>query len=159
MRRDVDPRIISLFRGETRVLTLAALSNAGGPLTGYRVTKLTGAQPTKVYEELRQLASSGIIKEATTERGRRGWEISDPDLQSFFKRRVRVFSAEAWTRAVDERVRRRKAIPDPLLDLSRYRANPGAVPNRKEFERSPGKDRILAAAGLRPSRRHNLRRL
>ncbi len=160
MSANVDPGIVSLFGGETRVLTLAALSNSTSPLTGYRVTKLTGVQPTKVYEEIRRLANSGIVTKQVTENGRTGWVVSDPYLRSFFRERVRLLSAEGWKRELEARVRQQKPIPLEVLnlDLSRYKANPSGVPNRKEFERPALKDQILAAAGLQVSRHGKLRR-
>ncbi|MFZ1022525.1 MAG: hypothetical protein WAN87_00110 [Thermoplasmata archaeon] len=162
MRTDIDPGIVALFGGETRVLTLAALANSERPLTGYRVTKLTGLQPTKVYDELRRLASAEVVRAWPVDNGRANkvWTISDPDLRAFVRKRVRLVSAAEWAREVDERVRRRKPIAsgDLGIDLSRYRANPSAVPNRREFERPASKDRALASAGLRVSRRKNLRR-
>ena len=153
----VDPGIVTLFGGETKVLTLAALSSASQPLTGYRVTKLTKAQPTKVYDEIRRLAKAGFLTERLTPGGRQGWIVSDPDLRSLFRRRVRLLWNEDWSKTLDEAPKLKRSGSDrvPKLDVTRYRPNRSSVPNPKEFVRPLSKDGALASAGLRTSRRWN----
>jgi hypothetical protein len=157
MSVDVDPGILTLFGGETKVLTLAALSSASQPLTGYRVTKLTKAQPTKVYAEIRRLANAGFLTERPTLGGRRGWIVSDPDLRSLFRRRVRLLWNEDLSKTLDEAPKLKGSDSDRVLklDVTRYRPNRGSIPNPKEFVRPLSKDAALAAAGLRTTRRGN----
>jgi len=159
MAVDVDPGIVTLFGGETKVLTLAALSSASQPLTGYRVTKLTKAQPTKVYDEIRRLAKAGFISERQTSAGRRGWIVSDPDLRSLFRRRVRLLWNEDWSKTLDQKPKLRKSDLDRVLslDVTQYRPNRSAIPNPEEFARPAAKDSALASAGLKTSRRRNRR--
>lgn len=155
MSREVDPAVVTLFGGETRVLTLAALSSSPQPITGYRVTKLTEVQPIKVYEELRKLATAGFVVGQQTRPGRVTWKLVDPDLKRFFNRRVRinwpVLGTDArkgdgpeW-RAVRAKVR--------SLNTAQYQSRPLSIPNREEFVRAPGKDAILASVGLKMARR------
>jgi hypothetical protein len=44
MLEDIDPGMVALFGSRNRTLVLAALANASGPLSGYRVAKLFGGQ-------------------------------------------------------------------------------------------------------------------
>ena len=153
MMARVDPGVVALFGSETRAATLGALANAGQPLTAYRIAQMTRAQVIKTVTELRRLKKAGFVVEALTNRGRTGWVISDPSLQDFLRQRVRIVWSTDWDREVGKRVRGRRASPKTQIDLSRFVPNPEAIPNPEEFTRSPEKDRILARAGLRVSRR------
>jgi hypothetical protein len=159
MMADVDPGMVSLFGGETRVRTLAALSSSSQPLTGYRVTRLTGVQPTKVYEELRRLAKTGVVAEQATLNGRMGWIVTDPDVRSLFRRRVRIFWEVDRQTELANRVRNRDSPEQALASFSLmgYRRSPNTVPNQSEFVRPAAKDISLASAGLRVSRRRGRR--
>lgn len=153
MDEEIDPGIIALFGGATRVLTLAVLSSTTQPLTGYRVVKLTGAQPIKVYNEIKRLAGSGLVARARLPDGRFGWSLTDPDIRGFFRRRVRLNWPSPGVGEVmgsNRNVRRRQIRG---LDVSSYRPNARKVPNRVEFSRPPEKDEALASVGLRTSRR------
>lgn len=152
MSIELDPRMASLFGSRTRALTLGTLASAGGPLTAYRIARITGTQVIKAITELRRLERAGFVEK---QRGRaRGtvWVISDSRLRDFLRQRIRIVWSEDWDRSVDERIRRRSRSVLPSIDLSRFVPNPTAIPNPKEFVRSPAKDRVLAAAGLRTTR-------
>jgi hypothetical protein len=154
----VDPGIVSLFGGRLRAATLGALANARLPLTAYRVSMITSSQVIKVITELRRLERSGLVVRSTT--GGRGasWSLSDPGLRDFLRRRVRIVWWGDWDREVARRVRRSALGAPTRIDLSRYRREPGALPNRREFRRSPKKDALLVKAGLSGSRRAAPRR-
>jgi hypothetical protein len=149
----VDPGVVALFGSETRAATLGALANAGQPLSAYRLAKITGSQVIKTTTELRRLEGAGFVSRAVTPRGRPGWVIPDGPLRDLLRRRVRILWSADWDRQVAGRIRRRTATPRLRIDLSRFPANPKGVPNRAEFIRAVGKDRALARAGLRTSRR------
>jgi hypothetical protein len=150
---NVDPGVTALFGSETRAATLGALANEGQPLTAYRIAKMTGGQVIKAITELRRLERAGIVTQAVTERGRVGWVLPDGSLKDFLRQRIRIVWASDWDREVIERVRRRRNSSKLRIDLSRFPPAPGAIPNPEEFLRRPEKDRILARAGLRVSRR------
>jgi len=154
----IDPSVVALFGSQTRAATLGALANAGQPLTAYRVAKVTGTQVIKVITELRRLEQAGVVATAPTDRGRTGWVLSDRSLQDFLQRRVRIVWAADFGREIDRRIARRTSPRRLRIDLSRFVPSPESVPNREEFTRSPEKDRILARAGLRTSRRNSASR-
>jgi hypothetical protein len=149
----VDPGVVALFGSETRAATLGVLANAGQSLSAYRIAKISGSQLIKTTTELRRLESAGFVSRAPTPRGRPGWIISDGPLRELLCRRVRIVWLADWDRQVTERTRMRTALPRLRIDLSKFPPNPRSVPNRPEFERPSGKDRALARAGLRTSRR------
>jgi hypothetical protein len=158
MPTKIDPGVVALFGSQTRAATLGALANAGQPLTAYRLAKMTGTQVIKAITELRRLEKAGVVAMAPTDRGRPGWILSDRSLEDFFRRRVRIVWSTDFDREVDRRIARRLSSRRVRIDLSRFVPSPATVPNQAEFTRSPEKDRILARAGLRASRRGSPRR-
>jgi len=122
-------------------------------LTAYRIAKMTGGQVIKTITELRRLERAGIVARAETGRGRVGWVLPDGSLKDFLRQRVRIVWAPDWDRAVVERIGRRGNTPKLRIDLSRFPPSPEGIPNLEEFVRRPEKDRALARAGLRVSRR------
>jgi hypothetical protein len=153
MPSKVDPGVVSLFGSETRAATLGALANAGEPLTAYRIAKMTGTQVIKAITELRRLEKAEVVDRTPTERGRTGWILSDRSLRDFLRRRVRIVWSADWNREAEKRIARRTSSRGPRVDLAQFVPNPESVPNQGEFTRSPEKDRLLAKAGLRTSRR------
>jgi hypothetical protein len=153
MLSKIDPGVVALFGSETRAATLGALANSGQPLTAYRVAKMTGTQVIKAITELRRLEKAGVVDRAPTVRGRTGWVLSDRSLQDFLRRRVRIVWSADWDREVGRRIARRTYSRRVRVDLSQFVPTPESVPNQAEFTRSPAKDRLLARAGLRTSRR------
>jgi hypothetical protein len=158
MEASIDPGVISLFGSRLRAATLGALANSRQPLTAYRVAIVTGSQVIKVITELRRLEQSGFVERSETGARGAGWSLPDPDLRDFLRRRVRLVWWDDWNEQVAFRVRRSASVPRTRVDLSRFRPEPHAVPNRREFLRRPGKDRLLAKAGLPVSRRTAARR-
>lgn len=84
------PELLALFGSATRVRTLATLAHASGPLTGYRIARLSGLSPTKTYAELHRLQRANIVLMRPTSTGRRGWQLADPDVGAFIRRRARL---------------------------------------------------------------------
>jgi hypothetical protein len=80
MLSDVDPGMVALFGSQNRALVLAALANASGPLSGYRVAMIFGGQKIKVNAELDRLAQAEIVSKRRMMNGRPGWTLEDPDL-------------------------------------------------------------------------------
>jgi hypothetical protein len=158
MEADIDPGVASLFGGRLRAVTLGALASAQTPLTAYRIAKITGSQVIKVITELRRLEATGVLDRVSRAGSAPGWTLTDPALRDFFRRRVRIVWWRDWDREVSRRVLRSASLPRTPIDLSRFRPNPRAVPNREEFVRPPEKDRELARAGLPISRRTGRRR-
>lgn len=154
----IDPDIVELFGGRTRASVLGILANAGRPLTAYRVSRIAGAQLTKVGAELRRLERAAIARQVPPSEGGPGWIMIEPSLREMLRRRVRIVWLPDWDAQVGRRALRTRSGPRPRIDLNRYRPDPSAVPNRREFVRPPEKDRVLVAVGLPPSRSRRRRR-
>lgn len=152
-----------LFGGSDRTAMLAALANSSEPLTGYRVARISGVQPIKVYNELRQLARIGVVTECSLELGKKGWQMTDPDLRNFLRRRVRLFWSQSFLRDRRKDASRAEAInkqwaEQPPIDLEKY-IRPEWIPQFPEdYERPPEKDQVLARLGLRTSNRKRPKR-
>jgi hypothetical protein len=139
MAGDTDPRLIAFCGSETRVLTLGVLANSKGPMTGYRVAKVAGVQPIKVYRELDRAVESGLV-----ERSSRGYQLVDPDLIRLLQKRFRVTWSGSWfadEKAREARARRAGLTTDNWFDPSRYRRNPSVAKHfATEIERPSEKD-------------------
>jgi len=134
----LDKGLVALFGSETRVSVLAVLAGASRPFTGYRVAKISGVQPIKVYSELRRLRDAGFVREVPS-----GWELSDPQVRRLVGDRVRIVWSEDWETGETERGRRAEKVVTesrPWFDTSRYAPNPAvAARYAKEIERPPEK--------------------
>lgn len=166
MLEDVDVGMVALFGSQNRALVLAALANASGPLSGYRVAKIFGGQKIKVNAELNRLAEAGIVTRRKAASGKLGWTLEDPDLRSLLRKRIRICFAPDWDRgrpgsgeAVDLLLSEIEAsLPDPKVNLEFYRprnweASPAVRATLREKVRSPEKDAILRKYGARTSYR------
>lgn len=152
----VDQGLALLFGSETRVRTLAPLAGSNTPLTAYRIAEVAELPRTKVYEELARLKSTGWVVGVTGAAGQTLWRLTDPDVRSLLRRRMRIYFAsdlvrEASLRSIDARKviarSRRMGLPAGVLQ-------PGFTPrNAKDYRRPPQKDALLARLGLRTSRR------
>ncbi len=149
----IDPAVVTLLGSRTRAATLGALANASSALTAYRLARITGLQPIKVSAELRRLRDAGFLAATATEQGRVAWTLTDDSLRSFLRPRVRLVWLDDLNATIAANIRKRATQPKLNIDLRQFKPNPSSVPNRKEFLRSPWKDRTLAALGLRISRR------
>lgn len=153
----VNPILTNLLGGSARTAMLAALANSSEPLTGYRIAQISRVQPIKVYAELRRLAQIGIVSECTLESGKNGWQMVDPDLRNFLRRRVRLFWVDTFLRdrekSLDPTILRKRLAKLPPVDLKKY-AESGWRPRYPEdYERPPEKDKVLRMLGLPTSRR------
>ena len=152
MEAIVDPVLIAFCGSETRVLTLGILANSNVPLTGYRVSKITGLQPIKVYRELDRAANSGLVEKST-----RGYRLVDTDLRALLQKRIRVSWSGSWfadAGARLERANKLRTVPLGWFDAKRYRANASvALRYAKEFERPPEKDDLSGRQGVGTSRK------
>ena len=153
MKPAIDPGMAALFGGASRAAILGVLANSRVPLTAYRISRLTGAQLTKVSRELLRLERTGLLARSASDRNRPEWALTDPSLRDLLRRRIRIVSAQDWSAEVEARARRARAGPRVRVDLSRFRPTPALVPNPREFLRPRAKDRILVKMGLRPGRR------
>jgi len=160
MRFTLDPGVAALFGSESRALILAPLANAFDPMTAYRIAAVAQLQRTKVYSELRRLEKAGIVRSSSVADGPTVWTLTDPDLRAFLRRRVRFWSWADWQRRRSRTSGPRRPRNDwaEKFDSSKYRPNPSAVPNPREFRRPREKDRILAELGLPRSRRGRVSR-
>jgi DNA-binding transcriptional ArsR family regulator len=142
--------LLTVVGSVTRAYTLAVLSGTRLPITAYRIAKLAGLSAPNVYVELRRLASAGVV-----ERRAGGWLLTDERARAFCEGRgplfERVLSLEAkgrWGRENRGRLSRLRSEP-----LPRGVAWTGPEPRiMRQFSRSPTKNRLLRAAGLRVSR-------
>lgn len=159
-----------LFGGQGRALVLGVLASANGPLSGYRVAKLTGGQKIKVSAELKRLAEVGIVRQGRNAEGRTVWDLVDPDLRQLLRRRIRISFDQDWDKgrpgsgeAVDRLLREiEESLPDANRNPRFYRPK-GWKPNA-EFREAIGKmvrpaekDRILRKYGARTSYREGKR--
>jgi DNA-binding transcriptional ArsR family regulator len=152
----VDRGLARLFGSETRVRTLAPLASSAAPLTAYRIAEVSEVPRTKVYEELARLRSTGWVTGITGPAGQTLWRLTDPDIRSLLRRRMRIYFAndlvrEARVRSIMARKAiarsRRTGAPAGLFQ-------PGFTPkNARDYQRPPQKDALLRRLGLRTSRR------
>jgi hypothetical protein len=101
MRADIDPGLTALFGSRARLLTMAVLANADEPLTGYRIAKIARLPRQKVYPELRRGVESGLV-----ERSGEGFRLSDSDIRTVLRKRVRIRWDAEWDRARGSRASR-----------------------------------------------------
>jgi hypothetical protein len=140
-----------VFGGAGRVRILGVLANSSTPLSTYRIAKIALVQPIKGTLELRRLRDAGLVNELPGERGGSRWVLTDTDLRTFFRRRVRILSWSEVRAGAEDRASRGRALLARIrpIDFSKYRASPEAGSRRTDFSRLPGKDAELARLGLR----------
>lgn len=158
------PGLGLLFGSEARARVLAVLANAKGPLSGYRISQLSNVQPIKVSQELQRMREAGLVQGQPKEGRGNEWVLLDADLRSFLAKRVRVSWSEDWfnarsavksSRSAQELRERINRLPAP--ELSKYTWTTGPPALLRDFERTPGKDRVLRKLGLPTSRRQHVR--
>lgn len=134
-----DDALVAFCGSGTRVATLGVLANSEKPLTGYRVAKLAGLQPIKVYRELAKANRSGLVQKTA-----RGYQLADSDLRGLLRKRIRISWFESWYDQESARGKRAQAIRDASTDWfdpSRYRPNPSITKRyAKEIQRPQEKD-------------------
>lgn len=134
-----DDALLAFCGSGTRVATLGILANSEKPLTGYRVAKLAGLQPIKVYRELAKASKSGLVQ-----RTARGYRLADSDLRDLLRKRIRVSWFESWYDQESARGKRAQAVresPTDSYDSSRYQPNPSIAKRyAKEIQRPSEKD-------------------
>lgn len=161
MTLTVDPSLVAAFGGATRVLTLGALANANGPLTGYRVAKLIDGQRTKVYSELERLAGAGLVRKESSPTGPITWQLQDKDIADLLRKRVKISSMEDWLTTRDAQTSNVAVVLQllsrtPTLGLDGLTRDT-KIRNPRELARPKRKDELLTELGLRPSRRRRSR--
>ncbi len=148
MTRPLDEPWLAILGSVTRAYSLSVLAGTRVPQTAYRIAKLAGLSAPNVYLELKRLAEVGVVRRTPS-----GWLLEDARIRALcegtgplFRRR---FSLDQRSRlaAGDNR-----PLSPPLAGVSSDR-RPNREPRRlREFRRSPTKNLLLRAAGLRPSR-------
>ncbi len=141
----LQPALRRLLGGETRARVLGLLADATVPKTGYELAKAARANPSKVYSILRDLTEAGLVHVLLDRPGVRRYSLADPDLRRFLLRHVRITTLQEWFSPA--RVRQREASLDRLRP-KRFVPRPSRMkreqlPNYREFERPPEKDRAL----------------
>jgi hypothetical protein len=143
-----DPRLVALFGSTARVRTLAVLASAFRPMTGYRIGRTASVPLPKVYRELKRLRSAGLVAQLPG-----GWVLSDDDVGSFLRKRLRLAWATDWFGEIERRAPEDRAILGRLRTLGA----PG-FPRRwtprdpGQPRRNPRKDRLLSQMGLATSK-------
>ena len=152
MSSTLQPALRRLLGGETRARVLGLLADATVPKTGYELAKAARASPSKVYAILRDLADAGLVKSVSNRPGVKAYSLTDPDLRRFLLRNVRITTIEEWFSPA--RVQQRESMLDRLwpirFEVRSSRVRREQLPNYREFERPPEKDRALR----RVARRH-----
>lgn len=146
------PALRRLLGGETRARVLGLLADSTVPKTGYELAKAARANPSKVYAILRDLAELGLVKTTSNRPGVRQYSLADPDLRRFLLRNVRITTIEEWFSPA--RVQAREVTLGHLkptrFEIWSSHTRRQRLPNYREFERPPEKDRALR----RIARRH-----
>jgi len=169
MRDEVDPAVLAFTGSRTRALTLAVLANAEEPFTGYRVAKIAGLNPSKVYRELLRASKAGLIRR---DRTGNGYIIADPDVRTFLRRRLRIRWDDEWDKARAGWDDETPGLLSTALTAirGRVRENPNYLRPRGwkppasaeswagELRRPPEKDAGIRRAGRRTSRREDWNR-
>jgi DNA-binding PadR family transcriptional regulator len=150
----IPPAFRRLLGGETRAKVLGLLADATDPKTGYELAKAAQSNPSKVYGILRDLMEAGLVQVRSDRPGVRRYSLTDPDLRRFLLRHVRITTLQDWFSPA--RAREREASLDrvrPERFMPRKpRIKREQLPNYREFERPPEKDRALRrVARFRPS--------
>jgi hypothetical protein len=140
MKPRIDPLLVAAFGSETRVRTLAVLSNAAAPLTAYRIAAVGGIPVVKAYEEVRRLAATGLIDRIGT-----GWVLRDADIGALLRRRAPI-SARPSRSTTSKLYGRFDRLPPPTFD--------GLGPVRYDVRRRREKDALLVRGGFRPGVTH-----
>jgi len=141
----LQPGLRRLFGGETRAKVLGLLADATVPKTGYELAKAARANPSKVYGILRDLTEAGLVQALSDRPGVRRYSLADPDLRRFLLRNVRITTIEDWfsPARVQQREARMNRLPRMRFEIRPSRKRRDALPNYREFERPPEKDRAL----------------
>jgi len=153
----LQPALRRLLGGETRAKVLGLLADATVPKTGYELAKAARASPSKVYAILRDLAGAGLVKSVSNRPGVKAYSLTDPDLRRFLLRNVRITTIGEWFSPA--RVRQRESMLDRLqpmrFELRAPEIGRKQLPNYREFERPPDKDRALRRIAKRPRARRS----
>ncbi len=142
-----DP-LVARLRSRTRAYTLSVLAGTRVPQTADRIAKLAELSRPNVYAELRRLERTGIVSRRPSgwllvdEKVRALCEGSGPLHQRRFPAQLRVQPTRVDSRPLGGEATNRSGS-------KKLGREPGVL---REFSRSPTKDRLLLAAGLRPSR-------
>ena len=89
----------------TRGNVVEALALAERPMTSYRIARSYNMNIAKVYSETKKLASLGLVKGSTGERGTE-YELADEDLRRLALRLAnRVVPFETWKGAESRKAR------------------------------------------------------
>lgn len=149
------PGLRRLLGGETRAKVLGLLADATVPKTGYELAKAARANPSKVYGILGDLREAGLVQTVSDRPGVRRYSLADADLRRFLLRNVRITTIEDWFSP--GRVQQREAslnrLPPMRFEVQSSRVRREALPNYREFERPPEKDRAMRRAARRPPSR------
>jgi DNA-binding transcriptional ArsR family regulator len=134
----------------TRAYSLAILAGTRVPQTAYRIAKLGGLSPPNVYVELRRLAANGIVSKQGG-----GWVLVNDRVRTLCegqgplnRMRSSLEDKRTWFRENGRRMARIRTKPVPARPAWNGR-EPGIM---RQFSRSPTKNGLLRAAGLRESR-------
>jgi DNA-binding PadR family transcriptional regulator len=151
MPSGLQPGLRRLLGGETRAKVLGLLADATVPKTGYELAKAARASPSKVYGILRDLREVGLVQTVWDRPGVRRYSLVDPDLRRFLLRNVRITTIEDWfsPARIQQREARMSRLPPMRFEVRTSRVRREALPNYREFERSPEKDRALRRVGRR----------
>lgn len=135
----------ALFGSQTRMKLLGSLADSREPQTGYFLAKKAGISYSKAYDQLRKLRRANILETQQEASGYTKYTLADDDLRRFLLRRLRMTSASEWFSRGRRRERRRtyEQLKRSPVELPDFRAAPGSIRNREEFERIPEKEEAL----------------
>lgn len=103
-------RLARLLGSSTRANLIRALAMSSSPLTSYRVATLYNMNVPKVYGEMRNLTSLGVVEPTSQGRGVK-YRLVDDDLKRLVLRlSPDVVTLEAWRSEEAKRIRFRAGL-------------------------------------------------
>jgi DNA-binding transcriptional ArsR family regulator len=140
--------LVALTGSTTRAYTLAILAGSRVPQTGYRIARLAGLSAPNVYLALRRLSEAGLVRQRVG-----GWVLVNEKVRSLCEGQGPLFERRF---SLSEKIRAGRSQPVTRRRAPAYprgTPRPSASARRllREFSRSPTKNSLLRAAGLRES--------
>jgi len=134
-----------LFGSKTRARILGLLADSAEPKTGYEISRVLGANPSKVYDTLRKLESTGLLGVVRDRPRRKRYYLADEALRRLLLKYVRIAAEEDWFSPLKMREREEASrLAERLkVGVPRVTEVPERLRNLPEFARLPEKDWAL----------------
>ena len=135
---ELDSALVELVGSRARLLSLAVLASAQGPMSGYRIARVADIPRQKVYPILRRAVNAGLVRKTD-----RGYILNDGDVRNLLRRRIRLeWSGDGPDSGPDSSATVSTAAREDFdwFDADKYVPSPRIARRyAKEFRRAPGK--------------------